>query len=457
MDEEEQFTQAFGEHTGISEDCRDTINLIRNDDIDLNILHDNKFELDRGDADNFTDQAWALLGRYIANNTHLYMLDLDTVSLTDDEMGKLFRELTSSRSLDRLDLDRNEFGISGVRAMIPLLRNSLNLSILYLGNNANFNSECFRVLLSALNGTSIEQLYLYECSITDISALSSHNLPNLQALSLRDNNIGREGYIILSNLLQKEGSTLTTLYLRNTGVGDHEVEIIAASLKHNTRLKELYLENNLTNEAYVAFLKLLIDISSIESVYTSNHTLTECVLRRYDENTYEEIQQQINNACRENRSSSISEAVGRSKVIKYQLDSQKRKEICELQGIEYFSIGHLLADIDPVLLPDILALTGESHGQSELYTTLVHTAPQLLSYIDKRALIRNEMAKNTSQASDITAQIAVLTQQLSDLNAKNDQLSKRWEMIDIGDSMQSVDGQGNSMKVGGDKKRKVQH
>jgi len=60
------------------------------------------------------------------------------------------------------------------------------------------------------------------------------------------------------------------------------------------------------------------------------------------------------------------------------------------------------------------------------------------------------MAKNT-------AKIAALAQQMSILTAENDQLSKRREMIDIGDSkQQSAGGEGNSRKVG-DKKRKVQH
>ena len=66
-------------------------------------------------------------------------------------------------------------------------------------------------------------------------------------------------------------------------MGDDGAKVIAASLKHNTTLQDLYLsENNLTNEAYVVFLKLLVDVSSIDSVYSSNHALKKWKLNKYN-------------------------------------------------------------------------------------------------------------------------------------------------------------------------------
>ena len=38
MDEDEQFNQAFGEHTGIPLGCRDVINLIKSNDTDRDKL-----------------------------------------------------------------------------------------------------------------------------------------------------------------------------------------------------------------------------------------------------------------------------------------------------------------------------------------------------------------------------------------------------------------------------------
>ena len=70
----------------------------------------------------------------------------------------------------------------------------------------------------------------------------------------------------------------------------------------------------------------------------------------------------------------------RVKVVYAQLNSKRRKKLCEIQGIEYVPIGTLLADVEPILLPQILALIGSSYNQSELYTALISTAPALLSY-----------------------------------------------------------------------------
>ena len=75
-------------------------------------------------------------------------------------------------------------------------------------------------------------------------------------------------------------------------------------------------------------------------------------------------------------------ASGRAKVITTQLNSTTREEICHLQGIGY-SFSALFVDIDPVLLPDLLALASSAHGQNELYCMLLTTGPELFSLIPR--------------------------------------------------------------------------
>ena len=272
-------------------------------------------------------------------------------------------------------------------------------------------------------------------------------------LLLKNTGIDDDGVEFIAASL-KHNTKLKELELDDNNITDRGAEIIAASLKHNTTLEHLSLENsNTTDRGNRAILKLLIDVSSIDNTYNSNHTLGELYL--VEKNWRDEVNRQINSASWENRKSSRTSrhAAGRAKVIKYQLNSQKRKKLCELQDIEY-TPGSIFADIEPILLPDILVLIGEEHGQSEFYTKLIHTAPDLLSYINREALIDNEMAKYTLQASDITAQITALTQQLSTVNAKKDQLSRRREMI----GQRIIEDVVSTKVVGGsgDKKRKVQ-
>ena len=432
--EDEQFNQAFGEHTGILK--FNTIKSIKNNDPNTTV-----FTLGSDDVDEFTDLAWKLLGRYITNNEHLSRLDLDESRLTDEKMASLFDELVSSRSLDRLDIDGNSFGIDGVRCMVPFLQNSPNLSALWLAGNRRIDSECFEVLVRALDGKSVKDLFFYQCNITDITALDRYNLPKLQTLNLNGSKIGREGCITLSNQLQKEGSTLKTLYLRDVGIGDQEAKTIAASLKHNKTLKQLYLsENNLTNETYVVFFKLLVDISSIESTYTSNHTLIACELNECNGDM-----KALNDACKENKlCSSNPEAAGRVKVRRYQLNTLMRKKLCELQSVEYSSVGNIFADMEVNLLPHILALIGRVRGQSEFYTSLLPVAPSLMSFINRKAILEEEKAKNSAQIAELISKAAALTN-------KNDQIDKRLALIDSGNGKQmAVDG---GKDGGGGKKR----
>ena len=426
MSEADQFNQAFGEHTGVSGSCRADINRIKNNDPDFT-----KLVLETFDAAEFTDLAWQLLGRYIANNNHLEKIDLEVCNLTNEKMVLLFKELVKS-SICKLDIRDNPFGI-GVRSMVPFLKNSPNLSILDLSRN-DINTEYFEVLISALNGKSLEKLYLQKCNITDLSALDSYTLPDLLRLNLKGNDIGREGCAALSNLLRKEGSKLKYLNLTNNGMGDEEAELLAAALKHNTKLQTLDLSgNNITEKGYKAFLKVLVDISSIESTYNSNHSLFKIELPRAATTaiTHMNSALQLNILHHSSRQSSRHDA-GRAKVIDYQLSSWKRKGLCRLQGIEYSSIGNLFADIEPVtLLPRILALIGEKHGRSEFYTTLIPTVPELMSCVDTSGMMKDLIVKNASQA-------ATLRQQVTALTDENEHLSRRLAARESGGSQQTT-------------------
>lgn len=395
-EEDEQFRQVFNGECDITETCLDTVINIKNNHPSTTDLFVNSIN------DHFTSLGWRLLGRYIANNIHLDEVKLINFSITDGVIVSLFSELVRSSSLKEMSLQSNQFGIEGVRSMVGFLENS-PLNTLLIHGNSNINTECFELLINALNGKSIEYLTFWECNITDISALDTYTLPNLIKLNLSGNNIGREGCITLCNILQTDGSTLEILLLHNTGMGDDEAELLATALTHNNKLDKLYFAYNsgITERGHVAFLKLLNDVSSIENTYHSNHTLSVCHLTAG--NKISSLIYSVGFACQENRDNPTSEESARSKIINCHLNSQALEALCQLQGIEY-TPGNLFADIDPILLPDILALIGNEHGQSELYTALIHTAPDLLSYIDRKALIKDAMKKNVARATELINQ-----------------------------------------------------
>lgn len=383
--------------------------------------------------------AWKLLGRYIANNTHLEYLQLSGIGLSDETIvvSSLFRGLTKSSSIEVLKFDNsrslNNFSADGVRSMIPFLQNSPQLKVIDFSGNNNVDTAVFEVLVNALDGGSINELTLNRCSITDISSLGGNvTLPCIKKISLYNNNIqniggdmssyttleslnldinriGVDGCQALAHLLQKEDSNLTYLRLEHNGIGDEGIEVLANSLKHNKKLINLYLKgNNLKEKGYQALLKLLMDVSSIENTYNSNHTIANLDLERStgsDETIIKRMKEYIKLAINANWNRR-SFNPGRFKVIDAQLNSKKRTELCEIQGIEY-SYESIFSEVDALVLPEVLALIGSIHGttplvqrnqkQTELFRMLVTVASDLSSIVNRPAFIRQKIEDNEEQ------------------------------------------------------------
>jgi len=437
-EEDDQFYHAFGEHTGISKDCRDLINRIKNNAKDE--YGDSDLEIDTFNAENFTDMAWRLLGRYIANNIHLSELNFDDCGITDVIASLLFRELVSTSSKFKfLHITGSSFGIDGLRCMVPLLQNSERLLYINFNNNNNLNSECFELLIKTIRGRQVRKLFLQRCSIEHISVLETHTPLNLLTLHLENNNIGREGCVTLSKMLQKEGTKLAELYLNSTGIGDEGAEVLGASLRNNTTLHTLRVSNNnITERGKRAFSKLLVDISSIDNTYNnSNHTLTSLKL---DGDKTEE-------SCIIN--SDYPHAAGRVKVIRYQLNSKSRKDLCRTQDVEYCS--NPFTDIEPELLPNILALIGREHGQSQFYAAILPVAPDLMSFINREAMLLDERAKNMAKISALTAEYE---RKLALLTTEGNGINNRLALIKLGDSEQSIAEKGKQ-GGGGDKRQRI--
>ena len=438
-EDEEQFTQVFGEHTGIASSCLARIDEIKNNDPNVEKLQIRSF-------DRFPDTliAWELIGRYIANNDCLLEIDLSGIDLTDEQMAILFNSLVKSRSLIMVILNDNEIGMNGIRSMVPFLKNSPNLHRINLGFNNNINTEGFEVLINALDGGPIEGLYLDSCNIKDISVLGNCTLPhlhelhlernslrnmgnissleqytNLKQLHLEDNNIGREGCIVIGNLLEKEGSSLHYLDLDQNNIDDEGAEILAASLKHNNSLTSLYLKgNNINEKGCLAFLKLLNDVSSIDSTYNSNHTVVEIMVPKFEPDNRNEISRHLQSATTMNEESFNA---GRTKVIICQLNSDRRMEQCRIQGVPY-SYSSIFSDIDALVLPEVLSLVGQTHGQTELYRMLIAVVPDLASTVNREVVVRQQLAEKSAQMEALRAEIVELNNELMLIaEKKNDQ------------------------------------
>jgi len=441
--DDEEHIEAFG--WVISQRCRDAITQLGDNDPEV---YD--FTLNYFDMNALSDLALEQLGRFITDNDHLKRFTLGSPALTDARMSLLCRTMLRARSLNALRIHGgNNLGLNGIQSMVPFLKNSQNITNLTIGRlGENINSECFGLIVGALDGGQIEELILEDCNIDDITALehctlsslkllhiqenileiipSLEKYTNLETLLLRFNNIKKEGCRMISKLLENKSSSLDTLDLTSNDIDDEGAELLANSLQHNTTLVEFRLGGNeFKEQGRRAFLKLLNEASSIKTTHGSNHTLTTLRLPFTDCANWTGFTKHIDFAVKTNKKYYENiQAAGGAKIIATHLNSIVKNELCHLQEIDC-SYSNVFAEIDPVLLPNILAITGEEHGQDELFRMLVASAPGLASVVNKEAAAKEKIAEKATKMTALDARMAAIDAERNALANEILQLKKK--------------------------------
>eukprot|EP00984_Skeletonema_dohrnii_P018306 scaffold8528_cov85-Skeletonema_dohrnii-CCMP3373.AAC.2 len=337
---------------------------------------------------NMSNEDWERLGRAMAANVKLEFLALNELVLDrpDQIVSSFFRGLTGSNTVSVLELNNNGFGVDGARSMVPFLRNANELQRFDIDDN-DITSEGFQALWSALSESPITALSCSTC-LLDTIEINIESIPNrLSSLALGDNSINSDGCRELSKLFLRENATLKSLFLDGNDIDDDGAEILADALQNNTSLECLHLGRNhkMTSKVGGIMLKLVNDISSIKATMQSNHTLETIVLPELDDiyctsTIYDALR--INKMCFPTRAAKL-------KVIQTQLNSNRRAAMCHLQGIEQ-SNATLYRQIDPLVLPEVLSLVGQTHGQGELYVTLVSSVDTLFATVNREECLKQK-------------------------------------------------------------------
>ena len=79
----------------------------------------------------------------------------------------------------------------------------------------------------------------------------------------------------------------------------------------------------------------------------------------------------------------------RNKVI-HSLCCDARAQLCRSLGVEQ-SNASFYSQVDPLHLPEVLALTGKYHGQGDLYIALRWSYDALFSIVNKEACLKGQM------------------------------------------------------------------
>ncbi len=337
---------------------------------------------------NITDESWEELGRDISNNTHLTYVNLNSRALNDQTMTSLFRGLTGSTSINVMNFRHNALiTVVGVRSMTPFLHRANNLRMLNLNFN-NLQSEGFKTLFRLLLGSPVENLCCSGCGIESIEIDNEQRPQHLQYLYLAHNSINADGCRELAKLLKGEDAILKDLSLSTNKIDDQGVDILVEALHKNTSLETLRLEENdgISKQGLIKLLKLVNDISSITATFQSNHTLTLIICRNNED---EQIQRQIDMATNENdRCGNDPEAAGKQKILQTQLNNSIRAELAELQGVGQ----SLYSEINPLYLPEVIALAGRHHGQGELYVALKSSIAGVISTVNRKQCLQQQRA-----------------------------------------------------------------
>jgi len=364
---------------------------------------------------NMSDDGWEELGRNVSNNTHLKNVYLNEGALNDRKMSFFFRGLTRSNTIKDVHLYENRLSTVGVRSMVPFLQNANNLHELLLCDN-NIKSEGFNAVFRALRDSPIEALNCDNCGIEAIEIDSDYSPKHLTTLRLNQNRINADGCSQISKLLQGGDSTLKRLFLRNNKIDDDGVAILVDALQNNASLQILDLMSNegIFAEGRKLCLKLVNDVSSITATLQSNRTLQELNVKNQNDQNDMLIQQHINKAAHINaENGNDAEAAGKEKVIETQLHSVKRAELARLQGVT----RSFYSEINPLHLPEVLALAGRHHGQGELYVALKSSIAGVISTVNRKQWLQQQRAHHNAIIAEHRTKVGSIEAELAAIEA----------------------------------------
>jgi hypothetical protein len=356
------------------------------------------------DIDNVTVANWEQIGRDIANNNQLLDFDLRNLNLdleiADQKITALFLGLTTrSNSIEALGLRDIGFGVNTVRSMLPYLQRQALTHLCVAGNN--ITSEGFMLLWNVLCDGPIELLNCDNCGIDSINILADTIPKHLTYLSLPRNPLGADGCLQIAKLLRREDATLKKMHLEDANIDDEGVAILLNALRNNTSLKELHLNQNekISDDGKALLLKLVNDVSSINATLQSNHTLAMICVEVEEElqDYFNWLLDMVNNGEKNDPA-----AVIKQKIIHTQLDSQNRARMCRIQGIDSAT---LYSQIDPLVLPEVLALIGRTHGRGELYVAVTSSIAALVSTMNREKYLEERKAFHEAELISINSDL----------------------------------------------------
>ena len=235
---------------------------------------------------------FGMLDQFFKNNHKLTKFVVEDCELGSEGVRHLSLALGScNKSLKHFILDRSEIGGGHLVEIILALSIHPQLERLSFRRMNVGRNECTALATPLRSATKhLQTLDLGGNNIDDegVDALvNAIDGSQLQVLDLsrdlsHNPTITAKGWKTVSSLLERTHSNLQKLTLRWNNLGDGGALIFANALRGNSTLEYLDLYGNgNTDDGWAHFSKLLCDTSTVNNTYLSNHTLRNLVMTGY--------------------------------------------------------------------------------------------------------------------------------------------------------------------------------
>ena len=234
---------------------------------------------------NIGNTGCAALGTTITgwNDSKLKTLNLTSNDIDDEGLRMLLGVMTNCRNLTELKLCCNSFSVVGLRSLSTFLSSkSCILEHLSLSDVDMDNDGAEALAAGLMKFTSLQYLDL-SCNmigdeglaalVSGIRATAANS--SLETLQLSHNRFSMAGVRSISSLISLDSlKSFQHLELKGIDIGDEEAKVLADALVHNKSLLRLSLDIlSSSKSVWKTFSRMLCDTSSINNIYSSNHTL----------------------------------------------------------------------------------------------------------------------------------------------------------------------------------------
>ena len=207
---------------------------------------------------------------------------IDEVVALDVTNNEFYDGLKQNSSVSELSLFCDVHNIVGGvgQKILEVYQANSNLTVIGIFNARLQNGGDQVVAATLGNCTNLKNIDLHECNMSDEQLLSIvgaiRGLTSLVVLNLHNNRIGNTVCEALATLLRDPNSNLRIIYLGSNDIHNDGATTLANALLNNTKLRILNLHGNPINQSVVdIFARLLCNTSSINKIYSSNHTFEQ--------------------------------------------------------------------------------------------------------------------------------------------------------------------------------------